>query len=102
MENPDSPVFVLESGKLLKRHQVASATQQVLMSVGVPKHMAGSHSWRRAGGTLYHSAGMPDEDVKRMGKWNSSAYKLYIHCGDELTKKWTKAFANKKIRFELN
>lgn len=45
---------------------------------------------------------MPDEDVKRMGKWNSDAYKLYIHCDDNLTKKWAREAATKKYYFELN
>ena len=46
-----------------------------------PKKLA-SHSLRRGGACAYAAAGVPDEDIKRFGRWTSDAYKLYIMVSD--------------------
>ena len=43
--------------------------------------MVASHSLRRGGATTYSIAGVPDEDIKRFGRWLSDAYKLYVFLG---------------------
>ena len=53
------------------------------LQCGVSANMVASHSLRRGGATTYslHVAGVPDEDIKRFGRWLSDAYKLYVFLG---------------------
>ena len=100
--DPSSPVFMLSTGKPLHRAKVSAIIKETLCKVGVPPRLAGSHSLRRGGASLYRAAGVPDEDVKRFGRWNSDAYKLYINITVTALDQWAGVLAHTLPRFELN
>jgi hypothetical protein len=101
---PGSFVFELESkpGKVLSRDAVSASIQDILEKFGVPRKMAGSHSLRRGGATIMRAAGVPDEDIKRWGRWTSDAYKLYVHVVMDSMDGWGAKIAAAKPVYELN
>ena len=100
--NPDEPIFLLPSGKLLTRARISSIIQQILVSVGVPANLVGSHSLRRGSISCYKAAGASDADCRRFGRWTSDAYLLYIHVESEAMDGWVKKAAVNMPHFELN
>ena len=100
----ESFVFELadEPGKFLSREEVSGTIQELLSSLGVPKHLAGSHSLRRGGATVMHSVGVPDEEIKRWGRWTSDAYKLYITLEMDALEQWTDALPTASPCYEYN
>ena len=91
-----------EPGKFLSREEVSGNIQAVLSSIGVPKHLSGSHSLRRAGATMMHCVGVPDEEIKRWGRWTSDTYKLYITLEMDALDKWTDALYKASPTYEYN
>ena len=98
----DTPVFVLPDGLAIERVTVHEAVQSVLTKVGVPRDMAGSHSLRRGGASLYRAARIPDEHIKDFGRWLSDAFKLYIHMDAEVMDAGMQAATTLVPKFELN
>ena len=99
---PNTPVFLLSTGKPISRRDISSTIQKMLESLGVPSRFSGSHSLRRGGSCMYRAAGMPDADVARFGRWTSNAYKLYIHIESSALAEWSERAAQQMPRFELN
>ena len=99
-----APVFVLQlpDGLAIERVTVHEAVQSVLTKVGVPRDMAGSHSLRRGGASLYRAARIPDEHIKDFGRWLSDAFKLYIHTDAEVMDAGMQAATTLVPKFELN
>jgi hypothetical protein len=73
-----------------------------LEKFGVPRKMTGSHSLRTGGATIMRAAGVPDEDIKRWGRWTSDAYKLYVHVVMDSMDGWGAKIAAAKPVYELN
>jgi hypothetical protein len=80
---PDQAVCKRSSGKFLTRDEVSRVLQAAALQCGVSPKLVASHSLRRGGATTYSLAGVPDEDIKRFGRWLSDAYKLYVYLGTE-------------------
>jgi hypothetical protein len=80
---PDQAVCQRSSGKFLTRDEVSRVLQAAALQCGVSPKLVASHSLRRGGATTYSLAGVPDEDIKRFGRWLSDAYKLYVYLGTE-------------------
>lgn len=99
--SPDDFVFLLQDGSHLSRKVVSKEIQDTLESLGVPRRLTGSHSLRRGGASLY-AMFMPDSEVKKFGRWESDAYKLYIHLENAALEVWLKQAAKAMPRFELN
>lgn len=103
---PDREAFVFEledsPGKVLSRAELSEDLQNLLQEIGVPKRLAGTHSLRRGGATMMRVAGVPDEDIKRWGRWTSDAYKLYVGLDVEALDKWQEAIAKARPVYEFN
>ena len=100
--SPQSNVFTMQNGSVVKREVIHDAMVKVLVSVGIPKEMAGSHSLRRGGASMYRAAGVPDDDIKRFGRWESDAFKCYIHVETTSMDPFMKKACTIAPRFELN
>jgi hypothetical protein len=100
--DPDSPIFLLSTGKAISRRLITKTIQGLLESVGVPSRFSGSHSLRRGGSCMYRAAGMPDADVARFGRWTSNSYKLYIYIENSALAEWAERATQMVPRFELN
>ena len=61
---------------------MAAAT--AAMAAKLPEARFASHSLRRGGATHYVAAGkLSDEEVCRLGRWTSIAYKGYVYSHSE-------------------
>lgn len=72
------PLFLFEDGKFLTRDRLIRNLRDTLLQVGVnATHFAG-HSFRIGAATTAAAKGVPDSTIKMLGRWESSAYQLYI------------------------
>jgi hypothetical protein len=74
----DSPLFRLSSGPL-SYHKFVAIVRQRLQDSGVanPQEYSG-HSFRRGAATQAKANGMLNEDIQRLGRWSSEAFRRYI------------------------
>jgi hypothetical protein len=74
----DSPLFRLSTGPLSYQKFVA-VTRQRLQDSGVADYQEYSgHSFRRGAATQAKANGMLNEDIQRLGRWSSEAFRRYI------------------------
>ena len=66
------------SGKYVTRYQVTSVLKKTLDVSLAKSALYKSHSFRIGAATSAAMAGASDEDIAKMGRWKSSAYKNYI------------------------
>ena len=59
--------------------QFLSKLRSLLSILGFNPSDYGSHSFRRGGASLAHSAGIPTEHIKALGDWHSDSVFLYLH-----------------------
>jgi hypothetical protein len=79
--HPDQAICEKSSKEFLTRGDLSKVLQVAARQCGVSPKLVASHSLRRGGATTYSLAGVPDEDIKRFGRWLSDAYKLYVFLG---------------------
>lgn len=80
--DPARPVFQLASGAVVTRAQMSAKLKELVGSCGIPVTLIASHSLRRGSATCMAACGISDEEIKRWGRWESDAFKLYIHSVD--------------------
>ena len=79
----DRPICQLAGvNNFLTRDNVSNLLKIIAEQCGCDPKKLASHSLRRGGACAYAAAGVPDEDIKRFGRWTSDAYKLYIMLSD--------------------
>ncbi len=72
------PLFIHFNKEPLTARQVTHIMRRALEVVGVPQQLFSSHSFRIGAATSAAMCGFSDEWIKAMGRWKSSAFKLYI------------------------
>ena len=87
---------------MLSRTEVSQRLRALVESSGVDSRLVASHSLRRGSASLWSAAGMSDERVMQWGRWNSMAYKLYVHLHDEVMREAVHKAAKCVPRYELN
>ena len=79
----DGPFFRFEDGRHLTRDRFVTAVRTALAASGInPPHYAG-HSFRIGAATTAANCGLQDSLIKTLGRWESSAYTLYIRTPKE-------------------
>ena len=79
----EGPLFVHADGTPLLKQQFVARVRRALSSSGIdPSHYSG-HSFRIGAATTAAAAGVPDHVIKTLGRWESSAYLLYIRTPRE-------------------
>ena len=79
----DGPFFRFEDGRHLTRDRFVTAVRTALAASGInPSHYAG-HSFRIGAATTAANCGLQDSLIKTLGRWESSAYTLYIRTPKE-------------------
>ena len=78
---PQAPLFVL-SARPFTRDLVVDTLHDRLVQCGIRGNYSG-HSFRRGAATDAKRAGLSTELIKRMGRWKSDAYQLYIDLADD-------------------
>jgi len=71
-------LFVHENKKLVTRYQFSAVLKKCLQQSGFKVDIYKSHSFRIGRATQLAGMGLSDENIKKLGRWNSSAYNSYI------------------------
>lgn len=77
------PFFRFESGRSLTREAFVVKVREALSSAGLNPRLYAGHSFRSGAATTAAACGIADSLIKTLGRWESSAYQLYIHTPRE-------------------
>ena len=77
------PLFRFSNGQPLTRAKLVAVVQQALTSSGLDVSKYTGHSFRIGAATTALRAGISDAKIKMLGRWESSAYQLYLHTPRE-------------------
>ena len=78
----EGPLFVREDSTLLSREDFIRAVHQALQEAGMNPSLYAGHSFRMGAATTAAVAGIPAHTIKRLGRWSSEAYQVYIKLSD--------------------
>jgi hypothetical protein len=74
----------------MTRFDFITAVRTLLTASGTPDPSCyAGHSFRRGGATAASDAGLPDYAIKKLGRWNSNCFQLYIHTSRHLLLSFT-------------
>ena len=74
----DGPMFLFENGNYLTRDRFVAQLRQALTTAGVDCKLYAGHSFRIGAATTASMNGLQDSLIKTLGRWESSAYTVYI------------------------
>ena len=77
------PLLRFLDGSTLTRTFLISAVKRALVTAGIDSTRYSGHSFRIGAATSAALAGMPNHTIKMLGRWESSAYALYIRTPAE-------------------
>lgn len=72
------PFFCHFSGQPVTRYQFSAVLKKALSSLGIGNLNIRSHSFRIGAATEAALAGLPDKEIRILGRWQSSTFKSYI------------------------
>lgn len=72
------PFFLYEDGSFLTRSSFVDRLRLALSRAGLSPEKYSGHSFRIGAATTAAQVGLPDTLIKTLGRWQSSAYSLYI------------------------
>ena len=72
------PLFTFANGDYLSRDRFVKAVRNAIAASGVDASQFAGHSFRIGAATTAASSGIQDSLIRTMGRWESSAYTLYI------------------------
>lgn len=87
------PLFIKQNGTYLTRRQFADLLSETLQEAGVDNTGYNTHSFRIGAATTAKANGISDVHIKMLGRWQSSAYQLYIRTPQEQLAKLSKQLA---------
>ena len=71
----EGPLFCHYGGKLLTRYQFAAVLNKALNFIRIDSSRIKTHSFRIGAATMHFANGVSQEDIQKMGRWKSDAYK---------------------------
>ena len=71
-------LFKFETGRSLTKSKFVTEVKRALTSAGVDSSKYAGHSFRIGAATTAHLQGIDDATIKMLGRWESSAYLLYV------------------------
>ena len=74
----EGPFFRFSNGQPLTKAKLTDHIQQALCSLGLPYQDFTGHSFRIGTATMAANAGLEDSVIRTLGRWNSSAFLVYI------------------------
>ena len=77
------PLFRFENGSYLTRESFVRKVRAVMLEAGLEAQRYSGHSFRVGAATTAAARGVEDSMIKTLGRWNSSAYLLYIRVPQE-------------------
>ena len=76
--NSPGSLFCWDDQKPLSKSKFVNHVRQALLAANIPAHLYSGHSFRIGAATTAASAGIEDSTIQTLGRWQSSAYLLYI------------------------
>ena len=76
-------LFLCAGGHPLTKQRFISAVREALATIGVDPSQYAGHSFRIGAATAAGVCGLNDSTIQMLGRWQSSAYKLYIRTPRE-------------------
>ena len=76
--NHPGPMFQFQDHRPLTRARLGAELREALKAVGYDPHKYVGHSYRIGAATTASLCGIQDSTIKMLGRWQSSAYTLYI------------------------
>ena len=80
---PDAHLFVHNNGSPLLKSQFVTGVRRALSAAHFDSAQYSGHSFRIGAATSAAAAGVPDHLIKTLGRWESSAYHIYIRTPRE-------------------
>ena len=77
------PLFLFSDGRFLTRERFVDQVRRALQVAGVDSSQYAGHSFRIGAATTAALSGIQDSLIKTLGRWESSAYMLYIRTPRE-------------------
>ena len=75
---PNDPLFRFSSGQLLSYEIYNARIKQLVRVLGLDPSNYSSHSVRAGAATQGAQAGLDSDTIKRLGRWRSQAYMVYL------------------------
>ena len=90
----NGPLFLFQNKKPLTRVSLVLCLRKALKATGIDDSLYAGHSFRIGAATTALKAGISDSKIKMLGRWESSAYQLYIRTSREELASVSSALAN--------
>ncbi|KAM9321155.1 integrase/recombinase xerD homolog [Gastrophryne carolinensis] len=74
----NGPLLVHEDGSFLSRFQFLAVFRKCLKELGLASGDYGTHSFRIGAATEAARLGLPEEIIKRLGRWESTRFRRYV------------------------
>lgn len=79
----EGPLFIWQDGRYLTRQSFVQAIREALSMAGMEAKNYAGHSFHIGAATSAAECGLPESTIKMLGRWQSSAYMLYIKTPQE-------------------
>ena len=90
----EGPFFRFSNGQPLTKGKFTDHIRQALRGLGLPYQDFAGHSFRIGAATAAANAGIEDSIIRTLGRWNSSAFLVYIRTPRERLAQLTQTIAN--------
>ena len=77
------PLFVFGDGSFLSRDKLVTSVRTTLQQAGMSAQSYTRHSFRIGAATTAAQVGLEDSVIKMLGRWESTAYQLYVRTPRE-------------------
>ena len=91
--NAPGPFFCDMKGNPLSKTHFISKMRKALSAVGLQQDQYAGHSFQIGATTAAAQAGLEDSTIKALGRWNSSAFLLYIRTPRDQLASFTQTLA---------
>ena len=88
------PLFKFRNGKALTRDRFVARVRQALDSLGFDSRKYAGHSFRIGAATTAAERGIEDSTIKALGRWESSAFLVYIRMPRQYLAAFTQRLAS--------
>ena len=87
------PFFQDTKGKPLTKARFVTEVRRALSAIGLEQGLYAGHSFRIGAATVVAQAGLEDSTIRALGRWNSSAFLLYVRSPRERLAAMTQSIA---------
>jgi site-specific recombinase XerD len=82
--NEPGPLFRLNDGRYLTKEIFIAKVRAALSVLGLDSSTYAGHSFRIGAATTAAEIGIEDSVIKMLGRWDSSAYQLYVRASRQV------------------